>query len=80
VRRHAAPSTAADVCRAVLRSEGRIYEHSVDNIVLRDPPMGSWIDPLLAGWGLVAGRGSTPQMPCPGGFGGRLPLTLLFRV
>lgn len=45
-----------------LDREGRIYEHAVDNVILRDPPMQG-IGPLLAGLNLVPG---TPQQPVPG--------------
>jgi hypothetical protein len=44
-----------------LDHEGRIYEHSVDNVVLRDPPMQG-VSPLLAGFNLIPA-----QQPYPGG-------------
>lgn len=43
-----------------LDSEGKIYEHAVDNVILRDPPMQG-VGPLLAGLNLVP-----QQQPCPG--------------
>jgi hypothetical protein len=39
---------------------GRILEHSVDNVVLRDPPMQG-VSPLLAGFNLIPA-----QQPYPG--------------
>lgn len=45
-----------------LDSEGRIYEHAVDNVILRDPPMQG-LGPLLAGLNLVPGA---PQQAVPG--------------
>lgn len=49
-----------------LDSHGKIYEHSVDNILLRDPPMAT-NPPLLAGLNL---QPLVPQQPVPGGRGG----------
>jgi hypothetical protein len=43
-----------------LDGEGKIYEHSVDNILLRDPPMAT-NPPLLAGLNLVPS-----SQPAPG--------------
>ncbi|GLC46074.1 hypothetical protein PLESTM_001822600 [Pleodorina starrii] len=45
-----------------LDSHGKIYEHSVDNILLRDPPMAT-NPPLLAGLNL---QPLAPQQPVPG--------------
>ncbi|KXZ50599.1 hypothetical protein GPECTOR_15g282 [Gonium pectorale] len=45
-----------------LDSHGKIYEHSVDNILLRDPPMIT-NPPLLAGLNL---QPLVPQQPVPG--------------
>ena len=57
--------------------EGKIYEHSVDNVVLRDPPMG--ISPL---WTSLQ-RIFTPQpQPLPGTLSlqqGAGPVRMLFR-
>ena len=44
------------VCR-----EGKIYEHAVDNVVLRDPPMG--ISPL---WTNLQRILNPQPQPCPG--------------
>ena len=41
--------------------EGKIYEHLVDNVVLRDPPMG--ISPL---WTNLQRIFSPQPVPCPG--------------
>lgn len=46
-----------------LDSHGRIYEHCVDNVLLRDPPMAT-NPPLLAGLNL---QPLVPQQPVPGG-------------
>lgn len=43
-----------------LDGDGKIYEHSVDNILLRDPPMAT-NPPMLAGLNLVPS-----QQPAPG--------------
>ena len=51
-----------------LDSEGKIYEHAVDNVILRDPPMQG-LGPLLSGLNLVP-----QQQPCPGGWPGRREL------
>jgi hypothetical protein len=48
-----------------LDSEGKIYEHSVDNVILRDPPMQG-LGPLLAGLNLVR---APPQQAVPGACG-----------
>lgn len=48
-----------------LDSHGKIYEHCVDNILLRDPPMAT-NPPLLAGLNL---QPLVPQQPVPGGKG-----------
>jgi len=45
-----------------LDSKGKVYEHSVDNVLLRDPPMLT-NPPLLAGLNLVPGG---PQQPVAG--------------
>lgn len=42
-----------------LDNHGRIYEHQVDNVLLRDPPMLT-NPPLLAGLNLVPGSSQTP--------------------
>ena len=42
--------------------EGKIYEHLVDNVVLRDPPMG--ISPL---WTNLQRVFNPQPVPCPGG-------------
>jgi hypothetical protein len=44
-----------------LDSEGKIYEHSVDNVVLRDPPLG--ISPL---WTNLSRIFNPQPQPCPG--------------
>jgi hypothetical protein len=44
-----------------LDSEGKIYEHSVTNVVLRDPPLG--ISPL---WTSLSRIFSPQPQPCPG--------------
>lgn len=44
-----------------MRSEGKIYEHSVDNVVLRDPPLG--ISPL---WTSLSRIFNPQPQPCPG--------------
>lgn len=47
-----------------LDREGKIYEHSVDNMQLRDPPI---TNPLLYGLNLLVGPQASPQqVPCPG--------------
>lgn len=48
-----------------LDSHGKIYDHSVDNILLRDPPMAT-NPPLLAGLNL---QPLVPQQPVPGAKG-----------
>ena len=45
-----------------LDSQGKIYEHYVDNVILRDPPMLP--SPILMGWNLISGP-STQAVPCP---------------
>jgi hypothetical protein len=45
-----------------LDNHGRIFEHQVDNIVLRDPPMQN-VSPLLAGLNLMP---MPVQQPYPG--------------
>ncbi|KAG2431848.1 hypothetical protein HXX76_009341 [Chlamydomonas incerta] len=45
-----------------LDSHGKIYEHCVDNVLLRDPPMAT-NPPLLAGLNL---QPLVPQQPVPG--------------
>eukprot|EP00879_Flechtneria_rotunda_P000506 GHRR01000610.1.p1 GENE.GHRR01000610.1~~GHRR01000610.1.p1 ORF type:complete len:344 (+),score=81.40 GHRR01000610.1:198-1229(+) len=57
-----AEGTFDGISQYKLDSEGKIYEHAVDNVILRDPPMQG-VGPLLAGLNLVPG---TPQQPCPG--------------
>eukprot|EP00775_Hariotina_reticulata_P003636 gene3636-3897_t len=57
-----AEGTFDGISQYKLDSEGKIYEHAVDNVILRDPPVQG-IGPLLAGLNLVPG---TPQQPCPG--------------
>jgi hypothetical protein len=47
-----------------LDSEGRIYEHMVDNVQLRDPPI---TNPLLYGLNFLMSPRMQPQgVPCPG--------------
>lgn len=47
-----------------LDSDGKIYEHGIDNVQLRDPPI---TNPLLYGINLlVSPQGSAQQVPCPG--------------
>lgn len=47
-----------------LDSEGMIYEHSVDNVQLRDPPI---TNPLLYGLNYILAPRMQPQaQPCPG--------------
>lgn len=58
-----AEGTFDGISQYKLDSEGKIYEHAVDNVILRDPPMQG-IGPLLAGLNLVPGQ---PQQPVPGG-------------
>jgi hypothetical protein len=57
-----AEGTFDGISQYKLDSEGKIYEHAVDNVILRDPPMQG-IGPLLAGLNLVPGQ---PQQPVPG--------------
>ena len=45
-----------------LDNSGKVYEHCVDNVLLRDPPMLT-NPPLLAGLNLVPGA---QQQPYPG--------------
>ena len=45
-------------------SNGKIFEHAVNNVVLRDPP--SIKNPLLAGLSLARLAGQQQQQPCPG--------------
>eukprot|EP00877_Chromochloris_zofingiensis_P015223 jgi/Chrzof1/9955/Cz04g21290.t1 len=58
-----AEGTFDGISQYKLDGEGKIYEHAVDNIILRDPPMQG-LPPLLAGLNFVP---SVPQQPCPGG-------------
>ncbi len=51
-----------------LDSHGRIYEHSVDNVLLRDPPMAT-NPPLLAGLNLQPLVPQPSQQPIPGALG-----------
>lgn len=44
-----------------LDRKGLIYEHAVDNVILRDPPMQT--NPLFARLNLIP---SAPSQPCPG--------------
>ena len=44
-----------------MRREGKIYEHSVDNVILRDPPLG--ISPL---WTNLQRMLNPQPQPCPG--------------
>lgn len=45
-------------------SNGKIFEHAVNNVVLRDPPkLGN---PFLAGLSLARLAGQQQQQPCPG--------------
>ena len=49
-----------------LDSEGKIFEHSVDNVQLRDPPI---TNPLLYGLNYILApnlQGQPGQVPCPG--------------
>lgn len=48
-----------------LDKEGKIYEHSVNNIQLRDPPI---TNPLLYGLNLLSRQHMEPQIPVPGGY------------
>lgn len=48
-----------------LDGDGKIYEHSVDNILLRDPPMAT-NPPLLAGLNLVPSQQPAPGIFCKG--------------
>jgi hypothetical protein len=50
-----------NACIVYPRSEGKIYEHSVDNVVLRDPPLG--ISPL---WTNLSRIFNPQPQPCPG--------------
>ena len=47
-------------------SNGKIFEHAVNNVVLRDPP--KMRNPFLAGLSLarLAGQQQEQQQPCPG--------------
>ena len=45
-------------------SNGKIFEHAVNNIVLRDPP--KMRNPILAGLSLARLAGQQQQQPCPG--------------
>lgn len=45
-------------------SNGKIFEHAVNNVVLRDPP--SLRNPILAGLSLARLAGQQQQQPCPG--------------
>lgn len=45
-----------------LDSNGKIYEHAVDNIILKDPPKQG--NPFLAGLNLIPLP--QQQQPCPG--------------
>lgn len=56
-----AEGTFDGISQYKLDSDGKIYEHAVDNVILRDPPVQGV--PLLAGLNLVPGA---PQQPCPG--------------
>lgn len=59
-----AEGTFDGISQYKLDGDARIYEHSVDNVILRDPPMQG-IGPWLAGLNLI----STPaQQPCPGAY------------
>lgn len=59
-----------------LDNNGRIYEHIVDNILLRDPPFMT-NPPLLAGLNLTPNTGLVPQqqLPCPGAWYMPTPVT-----
>ena len=45
-------------------SNGKIFEHAVNNVVLRDPPRIR--NPILAGLSLARLAGQQQQQPCPG--------------
>lgn len=45
-------------------SNGKIFEHAVNNVVLRDPP--KMRNPILAGLSLARLAGQQQQQPCPG--------------
>jgi hypothetical protein len=51
-----------------LDRDGKIYEHSVDNVILRDPPLSR--NPLMAGLNLlrIPQLAGAPQAPCPGAY------------
>ena len=46
-----------------LDKEGKIYEHSVDNVLLQDPPSSKF--PIFAGLNLIPSL-QGQQQPCPG--------------
>ncbi|KAK9805511.1 hypothetical protein WJX72_002363 [[Myrmecia] bisecta] len=49
-----------------LDRHGKIYEHILSNIVMRDPPMVQQRNPLLAGWSLIQWGRQPQQQPVPG--------------
>ncbi|KAK9903421.1 hypothetical protein WJX75_005160 [Coccomyxa subellipsoidea] len=56
-----------------LDRKGKIYEHQVDNVILRDPPMLR--SPLFAGLNLTPLLQPQPQtQPCPGAWYNNAPL------
>jgi hypothetical protein len=73
-RVHAAPrgwwqtaGTFDGISTYKLDNEGKIYEHMIDNVQLRDPPI---TNPLLYGLNYVlAPRLRPQQVPCPGSWG-----------
>jgi hypothetical protein len=62
-----AEGTFDGISQYKLDSDGKIYEHAVDNVILRDPPMQG-LGPLLAGLNLVR---APPQQAVPGAWVGR---------
>jgi hypothetical protein len=63
VARRGAAALFDGVSTYKLDREGRIYEHAVDNVQLRDPPIAN---PLLYGLNYILGPAYQPQMPVPG--------------
>lgn len=57
-----AEGTFDGISQYKLDNSGKIYEHAVDNVILRDPPLAT--SPFLAGLNLVPA--APQQQPCPG--------------
>lgn len=68
-------STFDGISTYKLDRNGRIYEHAIDNMQLRDPPI---TNPLLYGWNFLSNTVYAPQQqPCPGGPGVRCTAPLV---